>query len=153
MFLGVLGMSVRPTSDWYRSLALSSWFIKVRLTHHHLYHCLTGEAGPCGLNPVWCASAPTPTDTPSAMPWWSKGRTVGFDFFGLLWARGRRCSASIRDCTDYVLVTFWGADCAWKVDIPHIGLIRWCPGPGGPRGRSPPAFRCVYTNRSMGSSQ
>mmetsp|Transcript_33787 Transcript_33787/g.76473 ORF Transcript_33787/g.76473 Transcript_33787/m.76473 type:complete len:214 (-) Transcript_33787:309-950(-) len=41
MFLGVLGMSVRPTSDWYRSLALNSWFIKVRLTHHHLYHRCT----------------------------------------------------------------------------------------------------------------
>ena len=39
MFLGVLGMSVRPTSDWYRSLALNSWFQKVRLTHHHLYLC------------------------------------------------------------------------------------------------------------------
>ena len=38
MFLGVLGMSVRPTSDWYRSLALNSWFQKVRLTHHHLYY-------------------------------------------------------------------------------------------------------------------
>ena len=37
MFLGVLGMSVRPTSDWYRSLALNSWFQKIRLTHHHLY--------------------------------------------------------------------------------------------------------------------
>ena len=112
-------------------------------------HCLTGEAGPCGLNPVWCAPAPTPNDTTSAMPWWSKARTVGFDFFGLLWAPGRRCFASILDCTD----TFWGADCAWKVDIPHSGLIGECPGPGGPRGRSLRAFRCVYTNRSMRSSQ
>ena len=105
-------------------------------------HCLTGEAGPCGLNPVWGAPAPTPNDTTSAM---CRGGLVvearrggrrddgKFDFFGLLWDRGRRCLASIRDCTD----TFWGADCAWKVDIPHSGLIRECPGPGGPRTGSP----------------
>jgi len=42
MFLGVLGMSVRPTKHkqaigigGWRSI-LNSLFIKVRLTHHHL---------------------------------------------------------------------------------------------------------------------
>jgi hypothetical protein len=91
---------------------------------------------PCGVHP-----RPHPMITTSAMPWWSKGRSVGFDFFGLLWARGRRCLVSIRDCTD----TFWSADCAWKVDILHSGLIRECPGPGGPRGRSPPSPSVAYT--------
>ena len=41
MLLGVLGMSVRTTSDWYRSLALNSLFIKVRLTPQHLYPSMT----------------------------------------------------------------------------------------------------------------